>query len=98
MSLPSKLLLWLAQSGLCFHCHEPMAIGPARKTSGGYDNGWTREHLVPKSKGGKHGHNVVLAHVKCNSARGNADPTPEMLRRGRAIHKNARRLARRGSM
>lgn len=100
MSVPSRLLLWLAQSGLCFHCHKPMGIGPVRKIKGGgYDNGWTKEHLVPRSKGGNgRAGNVVLAHLKCNTARGNANPTSEMLRRGRVLYKNARRLARRGSM
>lgn len=54
----------------------------AKKVNGGYNDGWTREHIVPLSKRGKRGYkNIVLAHIKCNTVRGNTDPTPEMLKR-----------------
>ena len=50
-----------------------------------YRDSWTREHILPVSKGGGNGTNVVLAHWRCNTNRGNSDPTPEMVRRARRI-------------
>ena len=41
----------------------------------------TRDHLVPRSRGGKNGKlNVRLAHLDCNQARGSAELAPEQLR------------------
>lgn len=85
--------LYLAQKGRCFHCLLPMLMGSVRKkASGAYNQGWTQEHLVPKSKGGKKGSNIVLAHIRCNGKRGNADPTAAMLHRARLIWAEARSL------
>ncbi len=79
--------LYLAQKGLCFHCGNSMKMGSATKLANGkFNMGWTREHVVPLSKGGKNTGNIVLAHIKCNTQRGNADPTPDMLERLKAIH------------
>lgn len=65
--------LFYKQKGLCFWCKSPMVLG-----SGG-DRQATREHLVPRSHGGKefvkkagrHQRNIVAACQKCNQARGN---------------------------
>lgn len=75
--------IYMAQEGRCFHCATPMLMSAAMKRIGrGYNSGWTREHVIPMSKGGRRGWpNIVLAHAKCNTKRGNADPTPEMLQR-----------------
>lgn len=35
----------------------------------------TLDHVIPISKGGGNGNNLLLAHAKCNSRRGNADAT-----------------------
>ena len=59
-------------------------MSPAARTkrTGKYNDGWTRDHIVPRSKGGVRAHaNVALAHMKCNGTRGNTDPTPEMIQR-----------------
>jgi len=53
---------------------------------------WSRDHLVPVSKGGKAGMNIVLAHFKCNTERGNADPTQEMLERAARLWHQAAQL------
>jgi len=85
--MAGEFLRFLAQKRLCFHCHEPMKPTPVRKKrNGDYDKGWTREHIVPKSKGGRKGDNIVLAHYKCNQERGNVDPTLEMIERAKVIN------------
>ena len=82
--------LFLAQQGICFHCHEPMLWNPTAPSGRRHKFGWTREHLVPRSKGGGNGENIVLAHKKCNEKRGNTPPTEEMLARAKAIRDRAR--------
>jgi 5-methylcytosine-specific restriction endonuclease McrA len=47
------------QGGLCFYCEEPFeAIHPFHAT---------RDHVVPKSRGGKGGRNLVAACAQCNT-------------------------------
>ena len=71
-------LLWVAQLGLCYLCGahmEPMVYDVSSCPLG-----WTRDHLHPVSKGGKlRAGNVLLAHMGCNAARGNAAPTAAAL-------------------
>lgn len=50
------------QGGLCFYCHRVMTTGSSRPT---------REHVVPKSKGGGHKGNIVAACFRCNTSKGN---------------------------
>lgn len=57
-----------------------------KRRKGGYDKGYTREHLVPLSRGGKSGSNIVLAHSECNKRRGNSIPDPLWLDRAAHIH------------
>lgn len=69
-------LLWAAQLGLCYLCGQPMDHRPhnARQAP----DGWTRDHLRPRSRGGRlSAGNVLLAHMACNSRRGDALPTRE---------------------
>ena len=91
-SMPSKFAIFAAQDGRCFHCGEAMLPSPARKPYRGapFNNGYTKEHLVPRSLGGGGGKNIVLAHMKCNSKRGATMPTPEMLARAKEIHRIAK--------
>lgn len=81
--------LYLAQRGRCFHCLGPMLLSAAARkiTTGKYNDGWTRDHIIPRSKGGVRAHaNVALAHMKCNGTRGNTDPTPEMIERQQKLY------------
>lgn len=73
--------LWTVQQGACFHCGELML------NSGSSNHGlyWSREHVYPRSRNGSTYGNVVLAHRKCNSARGNPEPSEEELARARLI-------------
>lgn len=68
-----------------------MLMSAARKKSNGKVNkGWTREHVIPLSKGGVRGQtNIVLAHSKCNSDRGNSAPTDDMLKRADEIREKS---------
>lgn len=72
--------LFLAQKGRCFHCGGVMAMRPmlARRRN---DDGYTKDHLVPQSAGGRMKGNIVLAHWKCNNQRGDRMPTDEMSQR-----------------
>jgi 5-methylcytosine-specific restriction endonuclease McrA len=84
--------LWRAQNGgKCFHCAEQMDFSPHRSRKS--LNGWTREHLVPRSCGGKNVFNIVLAHQWCNSARGSMLPTAEELERAYALWEKAAEVA-----
>ena len=85
---PLTTFLFEVQKGLCFHCGEPMARHPYRKKSA--PNGWTREHVIPRGNGGKDDNNVVLAHNKCNGARGIKPLSDSDLIRAYAIMADAR--------
>lgn len=58
-----------AQAGLCFHCLRLMDPWTWSKR---HPNGFTRDHVAPKSKGRDGSRNTVLAHQWCNVRRGNA--------------------------
>lgn len=86
--------LFSAQSGLCFHCDKAMLPHAVKKKPNGKrDKGWTREHLIPKSKGGGRGKNIVLAHAVCNAERGNEPPTVEMVDKAKAIWRKAAQVS-----
>lgn len=86
--------LYAAQRGLCFHCDCPMsARAEGARSFGG--PGWTREHVVPKSKGGAVSDgsgNVVLAHGYCNRARGVRPFSEGELSRARVVVEEAAEL------
>jgi hypothetical protein len=86
--------LYLAQRGLCFHCQEPMLykIKRNKKQRGGW-RCYTREHVIPRYRGGGAGKNIVLAHSSCNLRRGRAEPTAEMLVRANEIWERAVRIS-----
>lgn len=94
MNMPLPIAaIYMAQEGRCFHCTRPMLMSAAVKKAKNcsYNDGWTREHVIPRSKGGRRGwQNVVLAHAKCNHKRGDTDPTSEMLKRADRIRFVAR--------
>ncbi len=65
----------------------------ARKgPDGQYDNGFTREHLMPLKLGGYRRGNIVLTHLKCNSSRGHTPPTSEQLLHAMEIWQIAKRI------
>ena len=56
---PRKEILLEQQEGRCHYCKDPLEIEDA-----------TWDHVIPKSKGGKRGSNLVVACKRCNSAKG----------------------------
>lgn len=68
--------LWESQKGLCFYC-ERRLIKPfsARRKDGGQPGRMaTFDHVIPKSRGGGRGENLVLACYKCNHEKGSLRP------------------------
>lgn len=57
-SLPWKLVSHRAQNGLCYYCRQPTLLAD-----------WTKDHVVPRSKGGGGGDNIKGACIGCNSAK-----------------------------
>jgi hypothetical protein len=66
--------MFARQKGKCFYCERQMK--PPRLPFHGYDGlAATREHRIPRSRGGGNGRNVVLACADCNSLKGNLTET-----------------------
>lgn len=88
MTLPADVerltRLFLAQRGLCFLCNEPMLYAMASQMKKN-PRRYNREHVVPQSKGGGAGKNIVLSHAGCNRKRANTLPTIEMIARAEQI-------------
>ena len=89
-----RKILYEAQKGKCFLCGNEMSPWSAKKVNGAIDNGYTRDHVIPKSKGGKIRKNIVLVHQKCNSRRGNKDPSEDMLRYVKELWALAKKIER----
>jgi 5-methylcytosine-specific restriction endonuclease McrA len=67
--------MFLAQHGLCHWCGKPMELRiPGISMPADMDA--TFEHLKPRSAGGRGVENLVLAHYRCNMARGNSHGAP----------------------
>ena len=64
-SLAYRAELYVAQAGCCGICFRPL------KNSGPVNI----DHVQPSAKGGKNIGNIVLAHVRCNTAKGSRKPT-----------------------
>lgn len=62
--------IFLAQRGLCFYCLRPMSLS---RNNGAVS--YTKDHFIPKIKGGKTNGNIVLAHKVCNNRKGRRYPT-----------------------
>lgn len=74
--------LYDAQGGMCFHCLRHMEPWPWTKR---HLNGFTRDHIIPKSAGTSTLRNIVLAHQWCNEKRGNRPLSLFDRRRARLI-------------
>lgn len=57
--------LYALQAGCCYLCPQPMAL---RRS--------TRDHVIPRAKGGRKARNVLLAHGRCNRRKADRDPHP----------------------
>lgn len=71
------MTLWIEQRGLCWVCGRPMN----RFTDATDPLGVSRDHILPRSKGGRSAtRNYLLAHRWCNSERG----APNLIGRAKA--------------
>lgn len=57
-------------NGVCFHCKMLTELTLERK-----DLQATRDHLIPKSRGGGEGANIVLSCYRCNQDKGSTMPS-----------------------
>lgn len=56
--------LYYRQAGLCKYCHCPMVLGGDGPMKA------TRDHVHPRSRGGKNAGNLVAACARCNQTKG----------------------------
>ncbi len=66
-------LLLEAQGGRCGICGELIEHDPGLFM--GMRAGPSRDHVIPKAKGGKDADNLVIAHYLCNCRKGDRTPT-----------------------
>lgn len=71
--------LWIAQGAACFICEHHMDPKPYHRVRS--PNGWTKEHVNPRARGGGDDRNLTLTHHKCNSYKSDRAPTENELRR-----------------
>lgn len=69
-------IIYNRDKGICHICGRKCDWDDYKINENGYvvyGNDYpTRDHLVPKSKGGEHSYqNIALAHLRCNSLKGN---------------------------
>jgi hypothetical protein len=68
-----RLKLYAQQLGLCYWCKQSMDLNPTKLNMHGDVKENRRyasfEHMIPKSMGGGHHYNRVLAHIHCNNKR-----------------------------
>lgn len=90
-SLSITQALFMAQQGRCFYC-SVVFEGPFKaKTDKGWAHllrarCWTKDHLVPKSKGGKEVLNLILSCACCNNTKGARMPTIDEIARAEIVH------------
>jgi hypothetical protein len=85
-------LLYRAQDSLCFHCGKPME--PLGTDGIPQPDTCSREHIYPQATSGRGLlHNIVLAHYRCNQARGCQEPTDEQFRRAVMLYASFGRRA-----
>ena len=65
-----------AQHGLCYLCEEPFSD----------DKPPTKDHVWPKSRGGKNVRNILWACMPCNNGKGDDAPTEAMMIKLREIN------------
>ena len=77
---PEMIELLLAQGGRCFYCGFPMPTHTRNQ-----ELMISRDHFIPKCKGGTDKDNIVLCHIACNQEKGDTDPTPTQVRTFKAL-------------
>ncbi len=72
---------WARQGGKCFYCGRDMIRQAGAPRKGDINNRRlaTLDHIVPKSRGGGGGINLVWACHQCNNKKGNNPPDDRAL-------------------
>lgn len=79
MTWEDAQLMDILQGGRCFYCGEPVGAKA------------TFDHVIPQAYGGADmAANIVLAHRRCNQAKGDRLPTPEEVDRFLAQRRGSR--------
>lgn len=69
-----------SQGKCCFYCGKEMKNKQRDTCNQIYNNGWTKDHFIPRAAGGKNTWaNMVLACLDCNIDKANRLPTVEEL-------------------
>lgn len=83
MAITRRLLqLREAQGGKCFHCLRPLTKKQLHPDN---PDALTKDHVIPRSRGGENYMNLVVAHNRCNNKRGNAPLSEIDMRRAKMI-------------
>lgn len=84
-------ILCALQGGNCFYCGCRFTGEPRSKLKYRQDTQWSRDHVIPLSKGGKL---FVLACLKCNGKKGCRMPTAEEMRRAVVLRSQVDEIGR----
>ena len=85
--------LYGAQGGNCFYCGEPML---SARSDSICHMGWTTDHFIPKTRGGKSlNNNTVLCHTICNMRKGGRYPTRKEIARFNRLYARLKRRRKR---
>lgn len=65
------VILWQKFTGRCYHCRIKTVLLPPKLAG---DLAATRDHLIPRSRGGGGGKNIVLSCFRCNNDKNDKMP------------------------
>lgn len=88
-------LICAAQEGKCFYCggeFRGQHLSSSKRHAKDRKGKWTRDHLIPDSKGGGKLRNIILACVGCNIAKKDRDPTEDEIVRAARIFATVEKL------
>jgi 5-methylcytosine-specific restriction endonuclease McrA len=83
---PPASLLYAYQNARCFYCGKYIKYFVHRGGNKN-DEGYTIDHLFPRSKGFRKAGNIVLACRRCNEMKGNRMPTIKELTKAFELYK-----------
>lgn len=79
--------IWTLQGRKCFYCTARIVDRPWTSDR---PNGYTRDHVWPKSRYPAQPDNIVLSCHGCNMAKGDREPRPEEIARAMVLYEDLR--------